>query len=38
MSDKQKEIEKKYPKWKVEKFSLGEIVLYIEYTGICDEK
>lgn len=33
----QKELEEKYPNWKVEKFSSGEIVLYIEYTGICDE-
>ncbi len=33
----QKELEEKYPNWKVKKFSSGEIVLYIEYTGICDE-
>ena len=33
----QDELEEKYPNWEVEKFSSGEIILYKEYTGICDE-
>ena len=33
----QDELEEKYPNWEVEKFSPGEIILYKEYTGICDE-
>ena len=33
----QEELEEKYPNWEVEKFSSGEIILYKEYTGMCDE-
>lgn len=33
----QEELEEKYPNWEVEKFSSGEIILYKEYAGMCDE-
>ena len=33
----QEELEEKYPNWEVEKFSSGEIILYKEYNGMCDE-
>lgn len=31
------EIEEKYPKWEIEMFSSGEIILYKECSGECDE-
>ena len=37
VNETQDELEEKYPNWEVEKFSSGEIILYKEYTGMCDE-